>query len=94
MLQRAGVKSEIMKSVRQRQMKFLGHVMRQQQMENLCLTGKVEGRKGREDQGPNFWTVWQSLSEEVIRRTGYFVKQRTDRSGLMVTNVIGDTAPR
>ena len=46
-LQRAGVKREIMKTVRQRQMKILGHVLRQQQMETLCLTGKVEGRRGR-----------------------------------------------
>ena len=40
-LQRAGTKRELKKTIRQRQMKFLGHVMRQEQMENLCLTGKV-----------------------------------------------------
>ena len=43
-LNRAGAKREIMKMVRQRQMRFLGHVMRKQELESICMMGKVEGR--------------------------------------------------
>ena len=46
-LQRAGAEREIMASLRQRQLRFLGHTMREQQLESLCLMGKVEGRRGR-----------------------------------------------
>ena len=44
---RAGTKREIMKMIRQRQLRILGHVMRLQQLENVCVTGKFEGRRGR-----------------------------------------------
>ena len=30
-----------------RQMRFLGHVIRKDGLENLALTGKIEGRRGR-----------------------------------------------
>ena len=46
-LQRAGAKREIMISIRQKQLRFLGHTMREQQLESQCLMGKVEGRRGR-----------------------------------------------
>ena len=46
-LHRVGTEREIMKIIRQRQLRFLGHVMRLQQLENVCVTGKVEGRGGR-----------------------------------------------
>ena len=46
-LHRAGTKREIMKFIRQRQLRFLGHVMRSQQLENVCMTGRIEGRRGR-----------------------------------------------
>ena len=46
-LQRAGAGRELMRVIRQRQLRFLGHVMRQKQLESVCVTGKVEGRRGR-----------------------------------------------
>ena len=46
-LQRAGAKREMMTRIRQKQLRFLGHTMREQQLESLCLVGKVEGRRGR-----------------------------------------------
>ena len=36
-----------MTSIRQRQLRFLGHTMREHQLEKLCSTGKVEGKRGR-----------------------------------------------
>ena len=46
-LQRAGARREIMTSIRQKQLRFLGHTMREHQLESICLMGKVEGRRGR-----------------------------------------------
>ena len=46
-LQRAGARREMMRSIRQRQMRFLGHVIRDGQLENVCVTGRIEGRRGR-----------------------------------------------
>ena len=46
-MQRAGAKREIMDSIRKKQLRFLGHTMREQQLESLCLMGKVEGKRGR-----------------------------------------------
>ena len=46
-LQRVGAGLEMMRSIRQRQLRFLGHVMRDGKLENLCITGRMEGRRGR-----------------------------------------------
>ena len=46
-LLRAGTKREIMKIIRQRQIRFVGQVMRLKQLENVCVTGKSEGTRGR-----------------------------------------------
>ena len=45
-MQRAGAEREIMTSIRKRQLRFLGHTMRKQQLESLCLMGKVDGKRG------------------------------------------------
>ena len=45
-LKEAGTTRTLINSIR-RQLKFLGHVMRQQNMENLVMTGKIEGRRSR-----------------------------------------------
>ena len=46
-LQRVGAGREMLTCIRKRQLRFLGHVMREEQLESLCLMGKVEGRRGR-----------------------------------------------
>ena len=46
-LHRAGTKTEITTAIRQQQLRFLGHVMRLQQLENVCVYGRVEVRRGR-----------------------------------------------
>ena len=94
-LQRAGTKRELMKSIRQRQMRFLGHAMRQQEMENLCLTGKVEGKRGRGRPRTKFL---DSLVKSVggANTPAGLLRKTADRAEwrLMVANVLGDTAPR
>ena len=46
-LRRAGTDRGLLKSIRKRQMKFFGHVMRREGLEHLAVTGKIEGKKGR-----------------------------------------------
>ena len=47
-LQRAGTRRELMKMIRKRQLRFLGHAMRLQQLESVCVTGRVEGEEDLE----------------------------------------------
>jgi len=37
-----------MKGIRQRQLDFLGHVMRRRGLENLVITERIEGSEGRQ----------------------------------------------
>ena len=46
-LERAGTRREMMRTIRQKQLRFLGHVMREGKLENICVTGRIEGRRGR-----------------------------------------------
>ena len=94
-LVRAGTKREIMKTIRQRQLRFLGHVMRLQQLENVCVSGRVEGRRGR---GRPRMKLVDSLAKvvgggitpvQLLRMT----ERRSDWRS-MVANVLEDTAPR
>ena len=38
---------ELLKTIRKRQMGFLGHVLRREALENICLTGRIPGSRGR-----------------------------------------------
>ena len=46
-LQRAGVERKLIGEIRTRQMRFIGHVIRKEGLENLALTGMIEGKRGR-----------------------------------------------
>ena len=46
-LRRAGYNRSLLLTIRRRQLSFLGHVIRKEGLEELALTGKVQGRKGR-----------------------------------------------
>ena len=43
----AGVGRSLIKTIRKRQMQFLGHLNRHKGLEHLALTGKIEGKRGR-----------------------------------------------
>ena len=43
-LSRAQVKRKLMKDIRIRQLNFLCHIIRKDGLENLTMTGRVEGR--------------------------------------------------
>ena len=46
-LKKIGTKRKLLTSVRKRLLEFLGHVMRKESLENLTLTGHIEGKKSR-----------------------------------------------
>ena len=46
-LARAGVNRRLIKDIRVRQMRFLGHVLLKEEFENLALTGKIEGKRSK-----------------------------------------------
>ena len=45
--ERAGVKREVIATIRARQLNFLGHTLRENKLEKLTLQGKIEGRRAR-----------------------------------------------
>ena len=44
---RAGVERELMKTIRNRQMRFLGHIYRKDNLERAVMTGRIEGKRDR-----------------------------------------------
>ena len=64
MLRRAGTERSWLRTIRRRQMEFLGHVMRIEGLENLILTGRIEGRRDRGRQRRTFLGV---LKEQVAK---------------------------
>ena len=44
---RMGVQRALVKEIRKRQLDFIGHIIRREQLEHLCLTGRIEGRRAR-----------------------------------------------
>ena len=43
----ANTERSLIKNIRQRQISFLGHIMRIEKIEHLVVTGKIECKKGR-----------------------------------------------
>ena len=64
-LQRAGVSRKLIGEIRTRQMRFLGHVIRKDGLENLALTGKIEGKRGR---GKTRMLWMTSLNAWIVER--------------------------
>ena len=45
-LRRAGVRRTVINEIRVKQLIFLGHVLRKGGLQNLALTGKMDGKSG------------------------------------------------
>ena len=58
-LKEVNMERTLMKTIRKRQMQFLGHLYRQKGIEHLALTGKIEGKRSR---GRPRTTYLQSLN--------------------------------
>ena len=46
-LERVGQEKQLLNIIRKRQISFLGHAIRKDEMENLCLSGKIPGKRAR-----------------------------------------------
>ena len=53
-LQRVKMKRELLHTIRQRQLKFLGHAIRKGALEDLSLSGKIPGKRARGGQRKTF----------------------------------------
>ena len=88
-LREGNVQRSLLKTIRKRQMEFLGHVCRRRGLEFLSLTGKVEGKR---DRGKQRITFLDSLCNSATGRQSKglnFLKLSDDRDVWrgMVANV-------
>ena len=65
-LKRAGTGRKLILEIRTKQMRFLGHLMRKDGLENLALTGKIEGKRSRGRK----WSLWMANLNEWIGERG------------------------
>ena len=67
-LEMANKERSMLKTIRKRQMKFMGHVYRKGGMEHLSMTGKIEGKRSRGRQrltyvdSLNTWATQKQMS--------------------------------
>ena len=79
-------KRTLIKTIRQRQLKFIGHIMREDSIKKLCVQGFIEGRRSRGKQRTVFL---QSLTLTVGFGVEELCRLAKDRDGFrdMVANV-------
>ena len=72
-LRRANHCRRLLKTIRKRQLSFLGHVMRKDGLENPALTGKVSGKRGKGRRRTTFiksLSTWTGISKlEILEKT-------------------------
>ena len=87
-LKEANLERSLMKTLRQRQLEFLGHVCRHKGLEHLAITGKIEGKRSRGRQRITFIESLNSWSTNVASNNT-FLKLTENRSGwrAMIANV-------
>ena len=64
-LRRANTKWKLISKMVNRRVKFFGHVMRKEEMENLVTTGYVEGKRARGRQRETYLTYLQKIKEKT-----------------------------
>ena len=64
-LNRAGGEREMMRMIRRRQLRFLGHVMRRQELESICMPGRLHGRRGRGRPRMKLWIPWHLVPGRI-----------------------------
>ncbi|GFN96869.1 endonuclease-reverse transcriptase [Plakobranchus ocellatus] len=74
-LKEANLERSLLKTIRQRQLQFLGHVCRHKGLEHLAITGKIEGKRSRGRQRITFienlksWAIGKGSNNNFIRLT-------------------------
>ena len=62
-LHRAKVDRTLMKDIVKREMKFFGHAIRKEELDNLVVTGFIEGKRSRECQRETYLTYLQNMKQ-------------------------------
>ena len=94
-LGRAGAKREMMRKIRQKQLRFLGHIMRDQKLESVCVAGRIEGRRGRGRTRIKFMeNLARSLDGSITPRELLQMTGSREEWRRMVDKVPWDTSPR
>ena len=85
-LEMIGEERKLLKTIRQRQLRFIGHIVREDSIEKLSLEGKVEGCRSRGRQRQDFL---QGLAKAVGMKMVELLRLAQDRNGFknMVANV-------
>ena len=81
-LRKANTKRKLLSEMLNRQVKFFGHVMRQEEMENLVTTGYVEGKRARGRQRETYLTYLQNMKENIPIELIHLTRDRGDWSEL------------
>ena len=88
----AGVKRSLIKTIRKRQLQFLGHLNRHKGLEHLALTGKIKGKRSQGRQRIkylNSLNKWTTRNQEVKLDNNTFLRISDDRDKwrIMITDV-------
>ena len=86
-LKDANLERTLIRTIRERQLKFLGHVIRNKGLEHLAITGKIKGKRSRGRQRLTFINSIDTWSLKMGNNK--FLRQAEDRSGwrAMIANV-------
>ncbi|GFO45448.1 eukaryotic translation initiation factor 3 subunit f [Plakobranchus ocellatus] len=74
-LKEANLGRSLIKTIRQRQLRFLSHICRHKGLEHLVISGKVEGKRSRGRQRITFienlksWAIGKGSNNNFIRLT-------------------------
>ena len=92
-LQRMGQERQLLRTIKERQTRFTGHIIRKGELEDLILAGKVQGKKARGGQRLLFLnqvmentgltsprTIWDAARNRTLKiKTSWVVKGRIDQ---------------
>ena len=81
-LRRANTKIKLLSEMVNRQVKFLGHVMRKEEMEHLVTTGYVEGKRDRGRQRETYLTYLQKMKEKTQIELIHLTRNLVEEFGL------------
>ncbi|GFO30623.1 endonuclease-reverse transcriptase [Plakobranchus ocellatus] len=82
-LKEANLERSLIKTIRQRQLQFLGHICRHKGLEHLAITGKIEGKRSR---GRQRITLIENLKSWAIGKgsNNTFIRFTENRWGTVV----------
>ena len=72
-LKEANIERSLIKTIRKRQLEFLGHICRKKDLEYLSITGKIEGRRSRGRQRTTYieslrsWLIENDIKIDLFR---------------------------